>query len=72
MILQVACATRLGNELLIIEYLSSIDSPENRTIPLLRSFRLDVGTFVVVPQFTRLDIGLRFHQFPGKIANLGN
>jgi serine/threonine protein kinase len=60
------------NELSILEYLSSIDSPTNHTIPLLRSFRLDVGTFVVVPEFTRLDIGLQNRQFPGRIASLGN
>jgi len=59
-------------ELSILEYLSSIDSPANHTIRLLRSFWLDVGTFIVVPEFTRLDIGLQFRQFRGKIANLGN
>jgi serine/threonine protein kinase len=60
------------SELSILEYLSSIDSPANHTIRLLRSFRLDVGTFIVVPEFTRLDIGLQFRQFRGKIASLGN
>jgi Protein kinase domain len=60
------------NELSILEYLSSIDSSENHTIRLLRSFRLDVGTFIVVPKFTPLDIGLMLRRFRGKIASLGN
>jgi serine/threonine protein kinase len=60
------------NELSILEYLSSIDFPANHTIRLLKSFRFDVGTFIVVPEFTRLDIGLQLHQFRGKIASLGN
>jgi serine/threonine protein kinase len=60
------------NELPILEYLSSIDSPANHTIRLLKSFRFDVGTFIAVPEFTRLDIGLQLHQFHGKIASLGN
>jgi serine/threonine protein kinase len=31
-----------------------------------------VGTSIVVPEFTRLDIGLQLHRFRGKIASLGN
>ena len=60
-----------GNELSILQYLCLIKSPHNHTIPLLSTFNLDVGTFIVVPEFTPLDLGLRLGQFRGKIADLG-
>jgi serine/threonine protein kinase len=60
------------NELSILQHLSSTKSAENHTIPLLRSFRLDVGTFIVVPEYEPLDLGLRLGGLAGKTVNLSN
>jgi serine/threonine protein kinase len=60
------------DELSILQHLSSIKSSENHTIPLLKSFSLDVGTFIVVPEYNPLELGLRFGDLGGKTVNLSN
>lgn len=46
-----------SNELLILQHLHSIKSPYNHTIPLINAFELNVGTFIILPEATPLDLG---------------
>jgi hypothetical protein len=60
-----------SNELPLLQYLGSITSARNHTIPLLATFNLSVGTFIVIPEATPLDHGFNFGDFHGKVADLG-
>jgi hypothetical protein len=59
-----------SNELSILQYLDPITSACNHTIPLLGTFNLSVGTFIVTPEATPLDLGLNLGHFHGKVADL--
>jgi serine/threonine protein kinase len=58
-----------SDEPTLLQYLSKIKSPHNHTIPLLRTFDLDVGKFITVPQYMPLDLGLGLGKFDGKAAD---
>jgi len=59
-----------SNELSLLQYLSSITSPSNHAIPLLATFQLSLGTFIVIPEATTLTLGFKFGDFQGKVADL--
>jgi serine/threonine protein kinase len=46
-----------SNELPILQHLHSIKSPYNHTIPLIGTVKLNVGTFIFLPEATPLDLG---------------
>jgi serine/threonine protein kinase len=53
-----------SDELLILQDLHLINSPKNHTIPLLRTFDLNMGTFIFLLEGTPLDHGFNFMMFP--------
>ena len=53
-----------SDELLILQDLHLIKSPDNHTIPLLRTFDLNMGTFIFLLEGTPLDHGFDFRMFP--------
>jgi serine/threonine protein kinase len=59
-----------SNELSFLQYLGSTASACNHTIPLLATFNLSVGTFIVIPEATPLDLGFKLGEFRGKVADL--
>ena len=52
-----------SNELQILQYLSSIKSPCNPTIPLLDTLKLDTRTFVILREGSSLHIEIEFESF---------
>ena len=58
-----------SSELEILEHLHSVKSPYNHTIPLLDTFKLDVGTFIVLPEATPLNIGFAFGEFRSDVLD---
>ena len=61
---------RRSHEPSLLQYLGSITSACNHTIPLLETFDLNVGKFIVTPEATPLDLGCQLGHFHGKIADL--
>jgi len=59
-----------SNELSLLQYLGSISSACNHTIPLLATFNLSVGTFIVIPEGVPLDLGFKLGHFHGKVTDL--
>jgi serine/threonine protein kinase len=59
-----------SDELSLLRYLGSITSVDNHTIPLLATFNLSVGTFMVIPEATPLDLGCKHGYFQGEVAHL--
>jgi serine/threonine protein kinase len=59
-----------SNELSLLQYLGSITSVGNHTIPLLATFNLSVGTFMVIPEATPLGLGCKLGYFQGEVAHL--
>ena len=53
-----------SDELLILQDLHLIKSPDNHTIPLLRTFDLNMGTFIFLLEGIPLDHGFDFRKFP--------
>jgi serine/threonine protein kinase len=60
-----------SKELPLLEFLCSLKSQYNHTIPLLETFNLSIGTFIVLPEATPLDLGFRFGLFRTKVADFG-
>jgi serine/threonine protein kinase len=58
-----------SNELPILQRLRSIRSPYNHTIPLFRTFKLNVGTFILLPKATPLVLGFALGMFRGKVMD---
>jgi serine/threonine protein kinase len=60
-----------SNELLILQHLHSIKSPDNHTIPLLTTFEfdVDVGTFILLPEATPLVLGFTFGKFCNNVVD---
>jgi hypothetical protein len=52
-----------SHELQILQHLHSIKSPYNHTIPLFAALEMNVGTFIVLPDATPLDIGFKYGMF---------
>jgi hypothetical protein len=48
-----------SNELACLQFLSSLTSAYNHTIPLLDSFNLNMQTFIALPEATPLDFGFK-------------
>src|SRR5229473_6408795 len=63
-----------SDELWILQHLHSIKSPINPTIPLLGALELNVGTFVLLPEATPLDLGFKFEYeiFQSKVVDLSS
>ena len=61
-----------SDELRILHRLHSIKSPINPTIPLLGTVQSNLGTFIVFPEATPLDLGFRLGDFAneGEIVGL--
>jgi serine/threonine protein kinase len=58
-----------SNELSILQHLHSVKSPHNHTIPLLGTLKLNVGTFIFLPEATPLDLGFALGMFRGKVVS---
>ncbi|KAI0248060.1 kinase-like domain-containing protein [Lactifluus subvellereus] len=58
-----------SSELPILQYLHSIKSPYNHTIPLLRTLNLNVGTFIMLPEATPLDLGFTLGMFRNEVVD---
>jgi hypothetical protein len=58
-----------AKELPILQNLCSIQSAYNHTIPLLSTFKLSMGTFIVLPEATPLDHGFALGMFGGKVVD---
>ncbi|KAF8507216.1 kinase-like domain-containing protein [Russula emetica] len=52
-----------SNELRILQHLHSIKAPYNHTIPLLGTLKLNMGTFIILPEATPLDLGFALGMF---------
>jgi serine/threonine protein kinase len=61
-----------SNELTILQDLHSIKSPNNHTIPLLGTFKLEVGTFIVLPEAIPLDHGFALGEFHANVVDLSH
>ena len=62
-----------SDELLILQDLHLINSPNNHTIPLLQTLDLNMGTFIIHLEGTPLDHGFNFRKFPSsKIENFSH
>jgi serine/threonine protein kinase len=59
-----------SNELEILRHLHRIDSPYNHTIPLLMTLELNMGTFVLLPEATPLDLGFALGMFRSDVVDL--
>ena len=59
-------------ELSILRYLHSSTSPYNHTIPLLGTLKLDVWTFILLPEAIPLDLGFKLGIFRNKGADFGH
>jgi serine/threonine protein kinase len=60
---------RNTNELQFLQHLHRIDSPDNHTIPLLETLKLNIGTFICVPEGTTLDIGFALGKFGNNVVD---
>jgi hypothetical protein len=58
-----------SNELKILQCLHSIKSRDNYTIPLLGRLKLNVGTFIFLPEATPLDLGFALGMFRSKVVD---
>ncbi len=58
-----------SNELEILQCLDSIKSACNHTIPLLGTLKLNMGTFIFLPEATPLGLGFAFGKFRGKVMD---
>src|SRR6266403_1901266 len=58
-----------SNELRILQCLHSIKSRYNHTIPLLETLKLNMETFIVLPEATPLDLGFALGEFRGKVVD---
>jgi serine/threonine protein kinase len=58
-----------SNELEILRHLHSAKSPYNHTIPLLDTLKLNVGTFIFLPEATPLDLGFAFGMFRNDVLD---
>ena len=54
----------------ILQYLGSITSTFNHTIPLLGMIEVSVATFIVLPEHTPLILGFTLGHFRGKVVDL--
>ncbi|KAI0278543.1 hypothetical protein BGY98DRAFT_514528 [Russula aff. rugulosa BPL654] len=62
-----------SDELLILQDLHLINSPNNHTIPLLQTLDLNMGTFIILLEGTPLDHGFDFRMFSSReIENFSN
>jgi serine/threonine protein kinase len=62
-----------SDELLILQDLHLINSPNNHTIPLLQTLDLNMGTFIILLKGTPLDDGFDFGMFSSrKIENFSH
>ena len=59
-------------ELQIFQHLHSIKSPYNPTIPLLETLKLNVGTFIFLPEATPLDLGFALGMFRSNVVDFGH
>jgi serine/threonine protein kinase len=57
------------NELQFLQHLHRINSPDNHTIPLLETLKLNMGTFICVPEATPLDIGFALGMFRNNVVD---
>jgi serine/threonine protein kinase len=57
------------DELLILQHLHLINSPDNHTIPLIGTLNLNVGTFIVLPEAILLGYGFEHEMFRSEIAD---
>ena len=57
------------NELQFLRHFHQINSPDNHTIPLLATFKLNIGTFICVPKATLLDIGFALGKFRNNVVD---
>ena len=58
-----------SRELEILQHLHSIKSPYNHTIPLLDTLKLNMGTFIVLPEVTPLNLGFAFGEFRSNVLD---
>jgi hypothetical protein len=58
-----------SDELLILQHLHLINSPDNHTIPLFGTLNLNVGTLIVLPEAIPLGYGFEHEMFRGGIAD---
>jgi len=57
------------NELQFLRHFHQINSPDNHIIPLLATFKLNIGTFICVPKATPLDIGFALGMFRNHVVD---
>jgi serine/threonine protein kinase len=57
------------NELQFLQHLHRINSPDNHTIPLLETLKLNMVTFICVPEATPLDIGFALGMFRNNVVD---
>ena len=57
------------NELQFLRHFHRINSPDNHAIPLLEKFKLNIGTFICVPEATPLDIGFTLGMFRNNVVD---
>jgi serine/threonine protein kinase len=58
------------NEFKFLKHFRQIKSPDNHTIPLLKTLQLNMGTFICVPKATPLDIGFARGMFRNNTIDL--
>ena len=61
-----------SNELRILQYLRSIKSSRNHTIPLNWTMKLNTETFIFLPEATPLDLGFALGRFRGKVMDFSH